>query len=162
MKRSLRLLSLLAAVVFCAQLFVLSASATSTTTTTDDGLQVTVEMDKETYEPDEPITATITLKNTKYKEITVNNLEQLIPEGYELAEESKVALKNKTLGAKASVKLTVTMHKAPEESQDGTQKIGTFEPPTLTEVFFGETAGVKHFPFWCVFVIAVLIFYKLT
>lgn len=137
----------------------------TTTTTTQDGLEVTVEMDKEMYEPDEPITATITLKNTKYKEVTIKNLEQLIPEGFVLAEESKVALKNKTLGAKASLKLVVTMQPetdTDEDSADGTMKIGNFEPPSLTQVFFGETHGVSHFPFWCVMLVAVLIFMKLT
>ncbi|MBQ3192469.1 MAG: hypothetical protein IJB59_02735 [Oscillospiraceae bacterium] len=144
------------------------ALAVTTTTTTEDGLQVTVEMDKEMYEPDEPITATITLKNTKYTEVTITNLEQLIPEGFELAEESRVALKNKTLGAKASMKLVVTMVRSGEDTQEGAQdagnvvKIGSFEPPSLSEVFFGETAGVPHFPFWCVLLVVFLIFMKLT
>lgn len=168
MKRSLSLFSLLAALMLCLQLLPLSALATTTTTTTADGLQVTVEMDKEMYEPDEPITATITLKNTKYTEVTITNLEQLIPEGFELADESRVALKNKTLGAKASMKLVVTMVRSEDTAGDSEAegdtpvKIGSFQPPSLSQVFFGETAGVPHFPFWCVFLLAFIIFMKLT
>lgn len=164
MKQMHAVVTLLLVWILFAGTLVIPARAT-TTTTTQDGLEVTVEMDKEMYEPGEPITATITLKNTKYKEVTIKNLEQLIPEGFELAEESKVALKNKTLGAKASLKLVVTMQPETEtddENADGIVKIGNFEPPSLTQIFFGETHGMPHFPFWCVMLVAFLIFMKLT
>jgi hypothetical protein len=162
MKRIRAVVTLLLVCFLFAEALVMPARAT-TTTTTQDGLEVTVEMDKEMYAPGEPITATITLKNTKYKEVTIKNLEQLIPEGFELAEESKAALKNKTLGAKASLKLVVTMQQQEDEPDaDGITKIGNFEPPSLTHIFFGETHGMPHLPFWCVMLVAFLIFMKLT
>ena len=58
------------------------------------GLEVSVTMDKETYEPGEPITATITVTNKGSQTVTIANLEQLIPEGYVLSENSDVSMKD--------------------------------------------------------------------
>ncbi|MBQ2861741.1 MAG: hypothetical protein IJE83_03020, partial [Oscillospiraceae bacterium] len=59
-----------------------------------EGLEVSVEMDKESYEEGELITATITVKNTNAEAVIITNLEQLIPEGYELAKDSEAATEN--------------------------------------------------------------------
>ena len=64
MKRIRAVVTLLLVCFLFAEALVMPARAT-TTTTTQDGLEVTVEMDKEMYAPGEPITATITLKTER-------------------------------------------------------------------------------------------------
>ena len=54
----------------------------------NDGLEVTIDTDRENYEEGEAITATITVTNTKDEPVQILNLEQLVPEGYVIEEGS--------------------------------------------------------------------------
>ena len=73
-----------------------------------EGLEITIEMDKEVYDAGEPITATITVKNTNSSSSTISNLEQLIPEGYRVAESSEASMQNITLQGGQSIVMNVT------------------------------------------------------
>ena len=69
--------------ILCIGLVAMPALATSSS---QDGLEVTLTTDKESYSQGEQIVATLTVTNTN--DFVVNNvsLESVIPEGYTLAE----------------------------------------------------------------------------
>ena len=52
--------------------------------TTQDGLEVSLITDKETYTKDEKITATLSVKNTNLTDVTDVTMETVIPDGYEV------------------------------------------------------------------------------
>lgn len=102
------------------------------------GLEVTVVMDKEHYDNGEPMTATITVKNTNGYPVTVVNLEQLIPEGYVLSENSEVAMSNFEIKAGETVVLAVTMEGIPEETE-AAEEMNFFD-----KLLYGETWGISN------------------
>lgn len=57
--------------------------------TTQDGLEVSLTTDKETYSKDEKVTATLSVKNTNITDITNVTMEIVTLDGYEVADESK-------------------------------------------------------------------------
>lgn len=133
----------------------LPACAT-TTTTTHDGLDVIIEMDKEQYEADESITATITVKNTTRKDITISNLEQLIPEGYTLAKDSDVAKEDVTLAPGKELVLTVTMDsQAASAAESG-------ESSFWDTLIYGKTFGIYNIFLLLLAILAIVIFMLLT
>lgn len=146
-------LSLLA--VLCAGLLALPAAASSTYVE-HEGLQVTVEMDKEQYDDGEPITATITVTNTNSEIVTIANLEQLIPDGYKLAEDSQVALKNVELSPNRTLMLKVTF--VGEAAEAGEAASEDFFGNLLT----GQTWGLPNLLLIVIAVIAFVIFMMLT
>lgn len=118
-----------------------------------EGLQVTVTTDKETYEEGEPITATITVVNTNSQSVTVANLEQLIPEGYVLAENSEVSTQNVEIRAGQSIELQVTFEEAPEDAE---------EDSIWNQILYGETMGIPNLILIVFGVIFFIIFMVLT
>lgn len=133
----------------------LSAAAT-TTTSKYDGLEVTITMDKEAYNVGEPITAKITVKNTSFDTITITNLEQLIPEGYQLAPGSKVAEKNIDLPPSRQITLEVTY----EGSTEASGQAG--ETDFFAKLLYGETFGISNLLIAVILAIAFAIFMFLT
>lgn len=121
-----------------------------------DGLQVMVTMDKETYEEGEAITATITVVNTNSQPVTVMNLEQLIPEGYVLAENSAVSTQNVEIRPGQTIELQVTFEGEPEDAAEGAE--GSF----WDKVFYGETIGVPNLILIVFGVIFFIVFMALT
>lgn len=145
-------------VLFLALVLSLSALAlpvfATVTSTEHEGLEITVEMDKEQYEADESITATITVKNITKDEITIHSLEQLIPEGYRLAEDSDVSKGEVTLRPGRKLVLTVTMDSEyePEEAE-----------PTWWEVLlYGSTWGVRNILLLLIVIVLIVLFFILT
>lgn len=59
----------------------------SAATVTQDGLNASLTTDKTEYKKDEPITATLTVENTSGTSVKDVNLENIVPEGYELAKD---------------------------------------------------------------------------
>lgn len=57
--------------------------------TTQDGLEVSLTTDKEAYSKEEKITATLSVKNTNESDVTDIAMETIIPDGYEVADETK-------------------------------------------------------------------------
>lgn len=139
--------------VLCTSLFVLPAMATHMV---HEGLDVTIIMDKEQYEDNEPITATITVKNTNAYSMTIVNLEQLIPDGYRLSESSLASMKNIELGAGQSVVLEVTFESAAPEVQTAENE------DFFAKLIYGETWGIPNLLIALIVVAAVAIFMWLT
>lgn len=122
-----------------------------------EGLEVTVQMDKEIYEEGEPITATITVKNTNPETVTITNLEQLIPEGYKLAEDSEANTTDVVLGPEESVTLNVTYGEPPELSAEE-EAVQSF----VDTVIYGETVGIPNVLIAFLAAIGIFVFFKLT
>jgi len=121
------------------------------------GLQVTVKMDKEQYEAGESITATITVVNTNSQPVTVINLEQLIPEGYVLAENSEVATKNVEVRPGQEIELQVTFVGEPTDVAVSGEN-GTF----WDKLFYGEMLGIPNIILVVIAIIAIIVFMALT
>lgn len=133
----------------------LALPAAATSTTTDyNGLEVTIQMDKEVYNEGEPITATITVKNTTSEAVTIANLEQLIPEGYKLSPNAKTAVTNVELRPNGVAELKVTFEKDPEKV--------TQEQDLFGKLLYGETAGIPNLLIAVVLAIIFAIFMFLT
>lgn len=159
MKRLHRILSLLLLTLLCTALLAMPAAASSTFMEYE-GLEVTVEMDKEEYDTGEPITATITVKNTSDQIITIANLEQLIPEGYRLAADSQASAQNIELLPGRTTVLAVTFEgdaAAGEAAEDG-----GFGWSFLNTLLYGETMGVPNLLIAVLAAIAIAIFMFLT
>ena len=124
------------------------------TSTEHEGLEITIEMDKEQYEADESITATITVKNISKNEITIHSLEQLIPEGYSLAEDSDVSKGEVTLRPGRKVVLTVTMDSEYEPEEP--------EPTWWEIILYGSTWGVRNIVLLLIAVALIVLFFILT
>ena len=120
------------------------------------GLQVMVNTDKETYQDGEAITAIITVVNTNSQPVTVMNLEQLIPEGYVLAENSEVSTQNVEIRPGQTIELQVTFEGEPEEAAEGSE--GSF----WDKVFYGETIGIPNLILIVFGVIFFIVFMALT
>lgn len=105
MKTMKKVSAFLLMVVLCMSVMVMPAFAASTS---QDGLEVTLTTDKETYAKGEQIEATLTVTNTN--DFAVNNvaLESAILEGYTLAEGTEATKQVESLGAGETVSLTVT------------------------------------------------------
>lgn len=92
-------------VVLCINIMQMPVLAASSS---QDGLEITLTTDKEKYEKGEKIESTLIVENTN--DIAVNNisLENLVPDGYLLSEDSTAIKKVETLAAGEKVFLTVT------------------------------------------------------
>lgn len=141
-------------VLACALL--LSARAEASSYAEYDGIQVMVQMDQETYKEGEEITAVITVVNTNSRPVTVLNLEQLIPQGYVLAENSDASLENVEISPGQEIVLQVTYTGEPASaSADG--NAGFWD-----RIFYGETWGIPNIILAVIVVIFLIIFMLLT
>lgn len=155
MKILKRIMAAALLLVLCAGFLVLPAAAT-TTISRQDGLEVTVQMDKEAYEAGEAITATITVKNTSANPMTIANLEQLIPEGYKLSEDSKAAAENIELRPNQTYELEVTFEGGNgEQAEVSAQSI-------FDKIIYGQTKGIPNLLIAVLVVIAFVVFMLLT
>lgn len=155
MKILKRIMAFVLLMVLSSALFTLPAAAT-TTISRQDGLEVTVEMDKEVYDAGEPITATITVKNTSGNAMTIANLEQLIPEGYNLSKDSKAAAENIELRPNQTFQLEVTFEGgAGSEAEASTQSF-------FDKVIYGQTKGIPNLLIAVLVVIGFAVFMLLT
>ena len=99
--------------------FVLWISATisvsAATPVQQDGLEITMETDKQQYEASDKITATITVKNTNSFGVNNVSLECVVPEGY--AAEGDSTLTIATLASNETKTLQVVL--APDTQEEG-------------------------------------------
>jgi len=140
--------------LLCTGLLATPAAAASTYVE-HDGLEITVEMDKEQYDAGEPITATITVKNTNAAAVTIANLEQLIPEGYHLAQNSKAGMRDIELRPHQTMVLEVTF--VGEAAAETVSAESFFD-----KLLYGETLGIPNLLIAVILVIAFVIFMLLT
>ena len=124
------------------------------------GLEVSVTMDKETYEPGEPITATITVTNKGSQTVTIANLEQLIPEGYVLSENSDVSMKDVEMVPGRILVLQVTFEG--DTSENAEAEAATGFQGFVNMVLYGRTMGVPNMFIAVILAIALIIFFILT
>ena len=83
-------------VLLCITMMAVPALAASDS---QDGLEVTLTTDKEKYSKSEEIAATLTVTNTNDTAVSNVSLENLIPEGYKLADGSEAAKQVESLDA---------------------------------------------------------------
>ncbi len=97
-------------------------------TNTQDGVTAELTTDKTEYSSDEEIVVTLTVTNTN--DIAVRNvsLENLIPDGYQLADDSSAVKQIPILNAGESVALTVTY--APDNAADTDDNDNDKQPDT--------------------------------
>lgn len=158
MRKLYQYISVFLLAVLCGGMMVLPVAATSTFMEYD-GLEVTVEMDKESYDPGEPITATITVKNTSTQMLTIANLEQLIPQGYKLSAESQASARNIELLPGRTTVLAVTFEGTAEQNPADFENFGA---NLLNTILYGETWGIPNLLLVVLAVIAFAIFMFLT
>lgn len=152
MKSLRKVLILFFLTVTCFSALILSVSASHMEY---EGLEITIEMDKEVYDDGEPMTATITVKNTSTGTTTISNLEQLIPEGYRLAENSEASMKDVTLRGGQAIIMKVTF----------VEDISAMETTTedaVKEWILGEVWGIPNLLWGFILLIAVVVFMLLT
>lgn len=121
-----------------------------------EGLLVTVQMDKEVYDAGEPITAKITVENTNSHSVTIASLEQLIPEGYQLVEDSQAVTENVDLAPYESLIMEVTFAGG-ETSAEETGEEGFFD-----RLIHGQTWGIPNLLLALIVVTAIVVFMLLT
>lgn len=105
MKTMKKVSAFLLMVVLCMSIMVMPAFAT---TTSQDGLEVTLTTDKETYDKGEQIEATLVVTNTNDFAVSNVSLENTIPEGYKLSEGSTATKHVESLAPGEMVSLAVT------------------------------------------------------
>jgi len=158
MKILQRIMVLALILLCCGGLLVLPATATFVE---HEGLEISIEMDKEEYLEGEPITATITVTNVSAESITIVNLEQLIPEGYKLTEGSDVAMKDVEMHPGRILVLKVTFEGDPTQETETAEEVTGFEA-FVNQVLYGKTMGVPNMLIATILGIAIVIFFILT
>lgn len=156
MKHLKKILSVLLLLVY---LGMLALPVAASSYAEHQGLQVSIEMDKEKYDPGEPITATITVTNASPNTVTVVNLEQLIPEGYVLSENSQSSMKNVDLKPGQTIVLQVTFEGGGSAPSGEGQGSGS---DFLDWLLYGETVGIPNLLIVVILGIAFVIFMLLT
>ena len=91
--------------ILCISLTAIPAFAESLT---QDGLEVTLITDKSEYSKSEQIVTTLTVKNTNDFAIKNVSLENVVPDGYKLAENSDLKKQVESLGTGETVSVEVT------------------------------------------------------
>lgn len=143
--------------VICLTAFVLPVLTlgVGATVMENEGLRVSVVMDKEHYAPGEAITATFTVENISGKTVTVNSLEQLIPEGYQLAEGSEAITEKVDLSPGETLTLSVTYAGDPEAETAA-------EEDFFHKIIYGKTWGLPNLLLILIALAAFAIFMFLT
>lgn len=152
-----QLRKLISIAVLAVLLGALALPAAASSYSEHEGLQVTVEMDKEQYDVGEPMTATITVLNTNAYAVTIVNLEQLIPEGYVLSENSDVSMQNVEMQPGQTITLQVTFEGEPAQSAEGEEYTSFWD-----KLLYGETWGIPNILLAVVGLIAFGVFMLLT
>lgn len=105
MKQARKIPILLLAILLSIAMLTVSAYAA---TSSHDGMKVTLKTDKSVYQKGESITATLTVTNTNDFAVSNVSLENVIPEGYTLAEGNEAMKQVESLEAGETTTLTVT------------------------------------------------------
>lgn len=111
--------------LLCVGMLSVSAFAASTS---QDGLKVTLSTDKEKYSQNEKIVTTLTVENTNDTAVSDVTLENLVPNGYKLADKSEATKQVQTLKAGETIALTVTYAPEKEQTNQGNQNSNQSTP----------------------------------
>ena len=131
MKTIKKLPIFLLAIMLCVGMMVIPAYAESST---QDGLEVNLTTNKETYSQDEQIVATLTVTNTNEVAVSNVSLENVIPEGYKLANGSEATKQVESLESGESVTLAVTYVTDPVNDNES-------DPSSGNNAGSGENSG---------------------
>ncbi|MGN1142331.1 MAG: VWA domain-containing protein [Oliverpabstia sp.] len=161
MKRLKKALAFLLAMVLCLGMTMMNVSAASSG---QDGLEVTLTADKDQYRKGEKITATLTVTNTNDESVSNITMENIIPDGYSLADGLEAVKKVESLAPGETVSMTVTYvvdktddgtddGKKPSDDSDGnkgavggtdsSENAGPNESSNNTETNTNKTSGSK-------------------
>lgn len=151
-----KIIALISAMVFC--LGMLAMPTAASTYMEYEGLSITVEMDQDSYDANEPITATITVTNTNDQTVTIVSLEQLIPEGYVLAEDSVASLSNFAIQSGQTITLQVTFTAETDQTSEGEEDSESF----FDTLLYGFTWGIPNILLAFILVVVFIIFMILT
>lgn len=118
MKRLRKCAAALAVMALC---ICTTATAAQAATAVQDNLEVTFTTDQSAYSQDEDISVNLTVTNTGDVTVTNVSLENLIPDGYQLADTSADRMENISLEAGENISLTtvITAVDSGEEPGDG-------------------------------------------
>lgn len=100
-----------------------------------DGLEVNLTADKETYDSEESVLVTFTVKNTNDFAMKNVALETLIPQGYEIVKTENATVKVETLEAGETITLQITFM---PESEDKEVSVQPTPPDNLKSPATGE------------------------
>lgn len=128
----------------------LMAVSVSAETMSQDGLQVTLTADKESYSQTDPVTATLTVKNTNDFTVTNVSLETMIPEGYKLDGNSEATAQIASLNAGESYELTITY--IPDKTVSGGAGSGSDNSASATNSSL-KTGDTIQFAIWAVLLV---------
>lgn len=105
MKKAKKTLAFLFAMVLCIGMMTMNVSAESTE---QDGLEGSLTTDKSEYSQGDQITATLTVTNTNDESVSNITMENIIPDGYILADDAESIKEVESLNSGESVSMTVT------------------------------------------------------
>lgn len=160
MKKIKKISAILLTLMLCVGLMTVPVLAAESA---QDGLEVTLTTDKETYGQSEQIVATLTVKNTNDYAVKNVSMENVIPQGYTLAEGSTATKQLDTLDAGEEATLTVAYNVVESNEPASEQPIIPGATPTSpvqtgdnsVKVMWGCILG-----FGCLMVITAMVIMK--
>lgn len=130
---------LVAVAVSTLMMFSMAGMNVFAASTTQDGLEVSLTTDKETYSKDEKITATLSVKNTNESDVTDITMETIIPDGYEVADGTKNNKQFDKLAPNESVELKV-VYVAKDSGEDSKDSEDSIVDPSNDSPKTGDNA----------------------
>ena len=121
----------------------------------NEGLEVKILYDKEIYEEGEPITATISVKNISGEAVIIRDIEQLVPEGYKLAQDLPEYEEDIVLSPEDVIEIKVTYGEEVVEEEGGAEAF-------FDKVIFGESFGIPNILIAVLAIIGIALFYYFT
>lgn len=121
-----------------------------------DGIEISIVNDKESYEINEDINSVITITNTNEETVRIEDLEQIVPEGYRVKETSRDELREVELLPGETITLNVTFENITDPAEEET------EQNFFDKLIFGETFGIPNVLMAFLAIIAIGLFYYFT
>ena len=115
MKKAKKTLAFLFAMVLCIGMMTMNVSAASAE---QDGLEVSLTTDKSKYSQGDQITATLTVTNTNDESVSNITMENMIPDGYILADDSESTKEVESLNSGETVSMTVTYSASKSDTEE--------------------------------------------
>lgn len=147
MKILKRVSAVLLVMVLCFGLMSMSAFAASSS---QEGLDFVLTTDKEEYGENEQIVATLTVTNTNEVSVTNVSMENKIPTGYMLAEDSESTKQVDVLEAGETATLISTYVRIVEPVTEPETTVAATEPATTLAATQPETGDSANIIFWCI------------
>ncbi len=120
--------------------FCVSVTTAFAATSTQDGIEVKFDTDKTEYSSDENIVTTLTVTNTNEEAVTNVSLEDIIPDGYKVADSSSQKTEVPSLEPGTTATLTVTLT---PESSNKTSDPTVSQDSTQSDVSTGDVSDVS-------------------